>query len=335
MIRRPPRSTRSEFYSPTIKSGNSEAVNVLSEARKYLNPIQIIDVADIEPAKGLLICKLLPDSDYRLLIAGGDGTISWVFSSLQSLKLNPMPLSAVVPLGTGNDLSRELGWGTYFNGNFEFSKWVEDIYSTHVAQLDRWKVDIQPVRHLGFRLPIKSLSINNYFSIGVDALVALNFHRTRQSSLYFPSRIFNKLIYLVYGTKDILDQNCDGLEKQLSVYLDDKVLDLPELQALVVLNIDSWGAGVHPWSMGVGGVNAPEARFDDGLLEVIGVTSSFHIGQMQLGLSEPFRFGQAKRVKIEMLGNAPVQADGEPWEQGPCQIDICSNGQVPVLVKYE
>lgn len=39
-------------------------------------------------------------------------------------------------------------------------------------------------------------------------------------------------------------------------------------------------------------------RFDDGMLEVFGVYSSFHIAQMQVSLSEPMRLGQARNVMV-------------------------------------
>lgn len=39
-------------------------------------------------------------------------------------------------------------------------------------------------------------------------------------------------------------------------------------------------------------------RIDDGILEVIGIYSSFHIAQLQVGLSEPLFLGQAKTVKV-------------------------------------
>jgi diacylglycerol kinase (ATP) len=39
-------------------------------------------------------------------------------------------------------------------------------------------------------------------------------------------------------------------------------------------------------------------RIDDGLVEVFGIYSSFHIAQMQVGLADPYRIGQARRVKV-------------------------------------
>ena len=40
-------------------------------------------------------------------------------------------------------------------------------------------------------------------------------------------------------------------------------------------------------------------RIDDGLVEVFGIYSSFHIAQMQVGLADPYRIGQARRVKVD------------------------------------
>ena len=49
-----------------------------------------------------------------LLIAGGDGTICSVMNYVKTIprwsKNNPP--AAIIPLGTGNDLSRSLGWGS-------------------------------------------------------------------------------------------------------------------------------------------------------------------------------------------------------------------------------
>lgn len=38
-----------------------------------------------------------------------------------------------------------------------------------------------------------------------------------------------------------------GLEKKIVLYIDEKNIELPELQSVVCLNIDSWGAGVKLW----------------------------------------------------------------------------------------
>ena len=121
-----------------------------------------------------------------------------------------IPAVAILPLGTGNDLARVFGWWNQDNlitptthRLLNRQDLIQAIYRAERVQLDRWMVDIRPYGpsdyyHQSRSLLIASLRIPksimptgnhivmmyNYFSVGVDALVALNFHETRKSSLY-------------------------------------------------------------------------------------------------------------------------------------------------------
>ena len=101
------------------------------------------------------------------------------------------------------------------------------------------------------------------------------------------------------------------------------------LESVVILNIPYWGAGVKPWELGSGHKEFNfTPSFSDKKLEVFCVFSSFHIAQMQVGLSEPHRVGQAREVRIKLTGSVPMQIDGEPWEQHPAEISLQHHAQV-------
>lgn len=141
--------------------------------------------------------------------------------------------------------------------------------------------------------------------------------------------MINKFLYLTYGTKDLLDRRCKNLHTKIQLELDGVLQQLPELESIVLLNISSWGGGVKL------SIPTDEYRFkqrpDDQLIEVFGLTSSFHIGQVMVGISSPIFLGQAKSVRLTLVEHLPVQVDGEPWLQSPAQIEINWNSYATVL----
>ncbi|CAN7975751.1 unnamed protein product, partial [Ixodes persulcatus] len=327
------------------KSGNNDGEVVLSVFRGILNPAQVIDLDELPPESALEWCHLIQDHVCRVLVAGGDGTVNWVFTAMDKLKLQagpllpprcfaPPPPLCVLPLGTGNDFARVFGWGEgYSSSDINALDILNSLNRARIQKIDRWKIHISPQRRLGFAPPCQEMFMTNYASVGVDALVTLNFHKTRESWLYlWKHRFFNKLLYFTYGTRDILEKKCKNLHQKVRLWLDNEEVGLQELEAITVLNIPSWGAGVRPWHMGAGGQLAQPQRCDDGLLEVIGLYSSFHVAQLQIGMSEPIRLGQAREVRMELSERLPMQVDGEPWEQAPATLSFTFHCQASVLV---
>lgn len=66
-------------------------------------------------------------------------------------------------------------------------------------------------------------------------------------------------------------------------------------------------------------------------LQVCGVHGSWHLGQLQIGLSQPVKLAQCRHARITLLETIPVQMDGEPWRQAPATLDISLRGQVRQL----
>ena len=69
--------------------------------------------------------------------------------------LQPPPQVSILPLGTGNDLSRVLGWGEGYTGDVDVKHILELLDKAHVVKLDRWRVNITPAKKLGIRMPAR------------------------------------------------------------------------------------------------------------------------------------------------------------------------------------
>ncbi|XP_014213922.1 diacylglycerol kinase epsilon [Copidosoma floridanum] len=328
-------------WSPLIvvvnkKSGNNEGAEILSSFRRLLNPAQVVDLSDRDPITALEWCRLLGNVPCRIAVAGGDGTVAWILDTIDKLKFNPLPAVAILPLGTGNDLSRVMGWGKEYDSSTDISTTLQMIQQAKETYLDRWSVVLDGKKGLGFRAQQKSLHMYNYLSVGVDAQVTLSFHDARESPFYlFSHRIFNKLLYLCFGTQQVVERDYKDLNKRLEVYLDGRKVELPSIESIVVLNIPSWGAGVDLWNMNLEDDHIGIQSMNDKRVEVCAVYSSFHIAQMQIGLSQPLRLGQATTVKIILKDSCAMQVDGEPWQQPPCTITVSHINQALMLMSND
>ncbi|TMW62502.1 hypothetical protein Poli38472_005120 [Pythium oligandrum] len=335
------------------RSGGQLGLHVLRQIRRWLNPIQIYDLSHQSPIAPLRQFKDIPR--LRILVCGGDGTVGWVLGALDEIGASRQPPIAVLPLGTGNDLARVLGWGSGFSTQ-DVSDILAEVEAAHVSLLDRWRVEINGK---------KRTMLNNYLGVGVDAQVALEFHEQRERSPgLFMSQFVNKLWYSQFGAKNFLVRTCAGLPSKMSLVCDGKEIYLPEgTEGVIILNINSYGGGSTLWheesdsesdsdsdseddvvsasetedgSMSDDGGLASFARVGpssphDGLLDVVAVYGTLHLGQMQVGLSKAVRLCQAKHVSIQLKETLPMQIDGEPWQQEPSEVDISFHQQAFML----
>ena len=64
------------------------------------------------------------------------------------------------------------------------------------------------------------------------------------------------------------------------------------------------------------------------MLQLVAVYGSWHLGQLQVGLSRAIRLAQCSRLSITARQPLPVQIDGEPWRQPPATLHISLRKQV-------
>lgn len=71
----------------------------------------------------------------------------------------PGPEVCILPLGTGNDLSRVLGWGEGFSNDVDVCEIMRLMSSAEVVKLDRF------VLHYTTNSSSKSMSFFNFMSV--------------------------------------------------------------------------------------------------------------------------------------------------------------------------
>ncbi|XP_037051985.1 diacylglycerol kinase theta isoform X3 [Bradysia coprophila] len=178
------------------------------------------------------------------------------------------------------------------------------------------------------------LVMNNYFGIGIDADLCLDFHNAREENPNkFNSRLHNKGVYVKMGLRKMVGRKTvKELHKELRLEVDGKVVDLPPVEGIIILNILSWGSGANPWGPD------KEDQFStpnhwDGMLEVVGVSGVVHLGQIQSGLRQATRIAQGGHIKIHSHSDIPVQVDGEPWIQPPGDVVVFNSALKATMLK--
>ncbi|XP_072251225.1 diacylglycerol kinase theta [Leuresthes tenuis] len=316
------------FVNP--KSGGLKGRELLYSFRKLLNPHQVFDISNGGPLAGLHTFREVPR--FRVLVCGGDGTVGWVLGVLEAVRHTLVcrePPIGIVPLGTGNDLARILRWGTGYSSEDPHHILVSVDEADEVL-MDRWTIllDAQDIsedgKDYGFLEPPKIVQMNNYFGLGIDAELSLDFHLAREDEPdKFTSRFHNKGVYVKVGLQKI--SHTRSLHRELQLQVDSQNVPLPSIEGLIFLNIPSWGSGADLWGSEVDSRHE-KPSIDDGLLEVVGVTGVVHMGQVQSGLRSGIRIAQGNYIRLTVSKAIPVQVDGEPWIQPPGHIIISAAG---------
>ncbi|XP_009615942.1 diacylglycerol kinase 7-like [Nicotiana tabacum] len=229
------------------KSGGRHGPELKARLQDLMGEEQVFDLSAVKPHEfvqyGLSClekfaalgdtCAKETREKIRVVAAGGDGTVGWVLGCLGELKKQdrePVPPTGIIPLGTGNDLSRSFGWGGSFPFNWKAAtkRILDRVANGPICRLDSWNLvismpagealetpySLKPSECASLdeelevygQLPEKSSYYQgvfyNYFSIGMDAQVAYGFHHLRNEKPYLAQGpLSNKLIYSGYSCK--------------------------------------------------------------------------------------------------------------------------------------
>ncbi|XP_061619270.1 diacylglycerol kinase delta isoform X8 [Phyllopteryx taeniolatus] len=178
--------------------------------------------------------------------------------------------------------------------------------------------------------------MNNYFGIGLDAKISLEFNNKRdEHPKKCSSRTKNMMWYGVLGTKELVQKTYKNLEQRVLLECDGVSVPLPILQGLAVLNIPSYAGGINFWGGTKEDNNFGAPSFDDKKLEVVAVFGSMQMAMSRVINLQHHRIAQCRQVKITILGEegVPVQVDGEAWIQPPGIVKILHKNRAQMLTR--
>ena len=286
-------------------SGGRQGALVLADLQRRFGP-ELAQPFSLGVLPGVLeSCR----RDGAVLVAcGGDGTVAAALEAGVRCGL-AIPVG-IMPLGTGNDLARVLGWPLR-------PVWDRDgvviagFSAAHSRRIDRWTVDGALAR-----------GWYNYVSLGYDARIAHRFQALRrQHPRLFVSALVNRSIYALAS----LAESTQPLGRALRMALGaGSELQLPRwASALLFTSIPSYAGGHCLGSQIVA---------DDGHLDVFALPAGLPLS-LALGRLRTLRtLGAPASAAFTVTRPLAVQIDGEPLLAPPGAYHIAHGGTVPILV---
>eukprot|EP00656_Telonema_subtile_P051869 TRINITY_DN7082_c0_g1_i1.p1 TRINITY_DN7082_c0_g1~~TRINITY_DN7082_c0_g1_i1.p1 ORF type:complete len:428 (-),score=92.48 TRINITY_DN7082_c0_g1_i1:310-1593(-) len=295
----------------------------------------------------------------RVVVAGGDGTVVWVLNALarhpgmrarldkDDGEHHQGPVTGVVPLGTGNDMSRFLRWGNGYGsaGDLNFHEFIQDSVAAETYMMDRWKIEMTPPPENTTTFGKGDTSyFCNYFSIGVDGKVAKDFEGCRQScGSCFCCPCINKLWYAWHGGKCTTACTCTAVQdvatfENTSGDTPLVLTDTIDHDSVVFANIASYSAGIDLWANNSSKYSMPDAHdANDGKLEVIGIDGTQQLGRAQVSTccAHFDRLSQGNDFQVKIHQPIHMQMDGEAWIVTQEQIDKSETGHVLIHISRD
>uniref|UniRef100_A0A6B2L8A9 Diacylglycerol kinase n=1 Tax=Arcella intermedia TaxID=1963864 RepID=A0A6B2L8A9_9EUKA len=315
-------------------SGGGQGKIVCSKLELVLGEDQLCDLKASDPGAFLQEWRAIPN--IRIVAAGGDGTISWVHSLVDAAGFGEVPVVVPFPLGTANDTSRALGWGGSYSGD-NVSTILSKIEVGTVIDYDLWKIRVEPTDKTEENKVIKETIVGNYFSMGVDSEILLQFEQWRKENPDMTvARELNYVVYGLLGAKNMVS-SYESFRHFCKLTVDGKEIEIPAgISCIVLMNIPSYSGGTNPWKNASNYEQVPSKvnqSILDETLEIFGMKGVFHLGRNTTNIptSGGIRFCQGKHVLISLSKEMTMQVDGEAWVSPPCNIEMQFYRKVKML----
>jgi YegS/Rv2252/BmrU family lipid kinase len=237
----------------------------------------------------------------RILVAGGDGTLSEVVTGLLAAGLGGYAVLGLLPLGTGGDFARSLGVPVDLDGA------LAGLAAGKVRPVDAARVSY---RDGAGRVCTRYLV--NVASLGVSGLVTQLVNQA-------PKLLGGRLSFLIGTLRALARWRC----RPVTLEVDGQVVFEGPIVLAAVANGRYFGGGMQV---------APQALIDDGLLEVVVVPelsrlellrklpriyAGTHLEDPAIGLHR----GRKLEARAEP-GSVPVEIDGEPLGTLPLTVEV-------------
>jgi hypothetical protein len=129
--------------------------------------------------------------------------------------------------------------------------------------------------------------------------------------------------------------------KYIHLVCDDKVIELPNIEGIMLINIPSQCGGADFWAND--DLTQPwlKQKSNDKCIEVIGMKDSMHLGKCIVGLSSAIRICQGKHIQVKITApyEVPMQIDGEAFklEEKTLELNFLAYDEVKVMknCKYD
>ena len=307
------------------QAGNRKGAEYISVLRDLAARVSPGEDVLVEPTRrggiGEQMSQMAGGVD-RLIVVGGDGTVSQALEAVWSLGLS-VPVG-IVPLGTGNDMARSLG---LYRGR----SWLPGEVMAYLGASTTRKVDLWALQD--------RFCFSNYASLGLDAAVVRRFCLIRHWMEARPGmgrKGFYFALYIAVWMSCVRERVPRGT---VMAWEDDsgRLLQRPVggARVLALTNTPYYAAGA---------LMEPGAEMGDGLLEVTLFSHMRHYAELMATRARPLaRLGmqgrwwrvRARRVEIRLAREAPLQADGEDLSSrlecgGTLKVE--RKGQVRILL---